>query len=56
MRQTCVIVKICMYKTLRIFDINFDPEDIVDEEDQQVISVGLRMWIQYCRRILILVF
>ena len=40
--QTCVIVKICMYKTLRIFDINFDPEDIVDEEDQQIIGVGLR--------------
>ena len=31
-----------MYKTLRIFDTQFDPEDIVDEEDRQIIGEGLR--------------
>ena len=28
-----------IYKTLRLFHIQFDPEEIVDEEDQQFIIV-----------------
>ena len=30
------LLKLCIYKTLRILDIQFDPEEIVDEEDQQI--------------------
>ena len=33
--QLCKLI----YKTLRIFDIQFDPEEIVDEEDNQFIIV-----------------
>ena len=34
-----------IYKTLRLFHIQFDPEEIVDEEDQQFIIVhGTSTW------------
>ena len=38
--QLCKLI----YKTLRIFDIQFDPEEIVDEEDNNLLQCGTSMW------------